>query len=121
MAGGRPTKYKPEICKQLPELFEDGASIAEVCVELGITKSTFYEWGKKYREFSDAIKRGLVLSEAWWSRFGQQGAMGKVSINPAMWIFNMKNRFGWADKQEITGAEGGEIVFTLAMGREDDD
>ena len=24
----------------------------------------------------------------------------------------MKNRFGWRDKQELTGAEGGPITYT---------
>ncbi len=25
---------------------------------------------------------------------------------------NMKNRFGWRDKQELTGPDGGPIAFT---------
>lgn len=26
---------------------------------------------------------------------------GSKSLNSTVWIFNMKNRFGWRDKQEI--------------------
>ena len=28
------------------------------------------------------------------------GAAGKVAVNPATWIFNMKNRFNWRDKPD---------------------
>lgn len=102
MAGGRPTKYDASICDTLPELFSEGASIAEVCVKLGIHKDTFYAWKEKYPEFSDSIKHGLSLAEAWWSRIGVEGTLGSRPINPTMWIFNMKNRFAWTDRREVS-------------------
>jgi len=30
--------------------------------------------------------------------------------NPAVWIFNMKNRFGWRDKHEIESRHEGKPV-----------
>jgi len=101
MAGGRPTKYKKEFAEKLPDMFKGGESVAEVCAELGIWKETFYEWIKLYPEFSNSYKKGLQLSEAWWTKLGRAGSCGKATIQPTTWIFNMKNRFGWADKQEI--------------------
>lgn len=105
--GGRPTKYKKILAKRLPEMFKDGQSVCEVCVDLGIHKDTFYEWVKLYPEFSDAYKKGLSLSQGWWEKLGRGGAAGKIEIQPATWIFNMKNRFhdDWKDKHEITTAE----------------
>lgn len=98
---GRPTKYSKKICDLLPYLFSNGESVSEVCAYLDITKETFYQWEKDHKEFSDSYKKGLELSEAWWTRLGRAGATGKAKINPATWIFNMKNRHGWADKKEV--------------------
>jgi len=98
---GRPTIYDPE--KMLPKvlsLFREGASIKEVSAELGINRDTFYEWARKHTAFSDTIKRGEELSEAWWLSVGRKGVIGEVKINPTLWYMNMKNRFGWSDKHE---------------------
>jgi sugar phosphate isomerase/epimerase len=100
---GRPTKYSPKLCELLPAMFANGESVAEVCAELGIVKDTFYNWIDQYKDFSNSYKKGLELSLAWWSKIGRLGSIGKVKINPATWIFNMKNRHGWADRVEQAG------------------
>jgi hypothetical protein len=98
---GRPTKYSPKLCGLLPAMFANGESVVEVCAELGIHKDTFFEWVKIYPDFSDSYKKGLELSEAWWIRIGRIGSVGKAKIQPATWIFNMKNRFKWTDRQDM--------------------
>jgi len=117
--GGRPSKYNPDICDSIPEMFSNGQSIEEVCRDnLHISKQTCYDWMKKHKEFSDAIKEGVGISEAWWHTLGRAGAAGKASINPAVWIFNMKNRFGWRDHVENTlslGDSEGDNVDIMAM------
>jgi len=103
----RPTKYNKEMLPIMLEKFKEGASICEVCVELDITRETFYQWQKENKEFSDTIKKGLALSQAWWEKIGKAGTVNKLNVNPTMWIFNMKNRFReeWHDgfKHEHTG------------------
>lgn len=112
--GGRPTKYSVALSKRLPDLFKNGESVAEVCMALDISKDTFYAWVKKHKRFSDAYNKGLQKSEAWWSRLGRAGAQGSVKIQPATWIFNMKNRFGWTDR--IEQQHSGEVKGGLAIG-----
>lgn len=116
---GRPSKYDPKMCEIIPEMFKNGESIEEVCRDkLLISKQTCYDWMKKYPEFSDAIKEGVGISEAWWHTLGRAGAAGKASINPAVWIFNMKNRFGWRDQVDNTVSfsdDGGEKIDILGM------
>jgi len=102
---GRPTKYSEKLCKLLPYLFSNGESVTEVCAYLDIMKDTFFEWVKQYPDFSDSYKRGLELSEAWWTRLGRMGSIGKVKIQPATWIFNMKNRHKWTDKIEVNDTD----------------
>jgi len=97
---GRPTKYNAKLCALIPAMFANGESISEVCAELGITRETFNQWRNLYPDFSDTVKRGLELSEAWWTKLGRAGATGKAKIQPATWIFNMKNRFNWTDRVE---------------------
>jgi hypothetical protein len=102
---GRPTKYSKKICELLPYLFANGESVVEVCASLDITKETFFQWVKQYPEFSDSYKKGQELSEAWWTKMGRIASIGKAKIQPATWIFNMKNRFKWTDRlgMDVTG------------------
>ena len=104
---GRPSKYKPEMCTQVIKLMKEGASKTEVAAELGINKDTLYEWEKAHTEFSDTIKRGVQLSQAWWEKKGRTNLENK-NFNYVGWYMNMKNRFAWKDKQETqhTGKDG---------------
>ena len=109
---GRPTKYKPEMCDQVIVLMSEGASLVEVAAELGICKGTLHDWKKANAEFSDSIKRGVQLSQAWWEKQGRTNLFNPYqgdSFSASLWYMNMKNRFGWRDKQEVTGSDGGPI------------
>lgn len=99
MPVGRPTKYNSEMCKIAYNEFCEGASITEVSAILGITRETFYDWDKNNPEFSDAVKKGLMQSEAWWMKRGRLELCNK-EFSPALWYMNMKNRFKWTDRQE---------------------
>jgi len=105
---GRPTKYYPELCDELPHMFKDGESLAEVCAyRLGVTQKTFLEWVHKYPEFAEAYDAARTISEAWWTKCGRAMTLGKLpGAIPASWIFNMKNRFGWRDKIDHTVRDG---------------
>lgn len=101
MPGGRPTKYKQEMCQTVVKLMSEGASLIEVAAELGVDQETLHRWKKEEdkKEFSNAIKEGTALSEAWWQRMGRVN-LGNGSFSYTGWYMNMKNRFGWADKTE---------------------
>lgn len=106
---GRPTKYKPEMCEQVIDLMRDGLAIEEVCAEMGIWKDTFYNWVKKHDEFSDAYKRGLELSKAWWLKQGRS-SLTDGKFNSTLWYMNMKNRHKWSDKQEVDHTTKGKEI-----------
>jgi len=105
MAGGAPSKYKEGMCKTVVDLMRDGASKTEVCAELDISMETLNQWcspdGDYFvREFSDAVKRGVALSGAWWEKKGRVNLENR-EFNYTGWYMNMKNRFKWADKQDV--------------------
>ena len=97
------------------ELAKDGASDVSLRVNAldGICSDTWYRFIKDYPDFSATVKRCHELCEDWWETTGRGMATGKDG-NATVWIFNMKNRFGWRDKQEVehTGANGGPIELT---------
>jgi hypothetical protein len=113
----RPVGRPPKITKAwanknsegLAERFKLGESLAEVCLELGICKESYYKAMELSKKFHDQAKLGLLYSEAWWTKLGRAGAAGKADIQPATWIFNMKNRFKWTEKSEISGPDGGPV------------
>lgn len=118
----RPSEYKPEFNEIALELMEQGASVVEVCAEIGIDRVTLYDWinpeSDRFKpEFSNTIKLGKQRCQAWWEKKGrehlieesemniQTGTSKSKRLNTTAWIFNMKNRFKdeWSDthKQEV--------------------
>lgn len=114
MPGGRPTKYTPDMCDKTIELMREGASKTEVCAEIGICVDTICEWCKpdgRYfnQEFSDAVKKGLLLSQAWWERKGRKNLENR-DFSYTGWYMNMKNRFDWADTQKVDHTTKGKPI-----------
>lgn len=114
MPAGRPTKYKPEMCDKIVELGKIGASKHEMAMELDISIDTFMVWQTENKQFSEAVKQAIDLSQAWWEKNGRIATFGGCDgFNATSFIFNMKNRFkdDWRDKQESEqyGKDGGPI------------
>lgn len=110
---GRPTKYDPAFCEMAIEFMAEGYSKEALAGHLQISEDTLYEWIKVHKDFSEAIKIASKRSQLKWEKIGidnilstsEFDAQTKISSNKALnssvWIFNMKNRFGWNDKKEV--------------------
>lgn len=105
-AVGRPTLYKPEYCELLIEHMGSGLSFEAFAGVVGVCKKTLYDWEKANPEFLHAKSEGLEKARLFWEKLGVNniinesfGKDGSRSLNSTVWIFNMKNRFGWRDKQ----------------------
>lgn len=87
-----------------------GASREEIYGMLDISDRTFARLMKEDEEFSRTIKRGERLSRTWWLNVGRTQLRNK-EFSYTGWYMNMKNRFGWVDKQqtEVSGRDGGPI------------
>lgn len=102
MPGGRPTKYKKEYCKGLIDFMSNGRSFTAYAAKLKVSRETLYCWERDNPEFLDAKRHAYTACEAWWEKQGMDGLWDEENgpkLNASKWIFNMKARFGWRDKE----------------------
>lgn len=109
---GRPTDYDPSYCEQVIEWGRAGKSRTWMAAQLGIARSTIYEWEKQHADFSDALARAKALEQSWWEDAGQMGIVTQ-GFCQSVWSRSMAARFpdDWREttRQEQTGPEGGPI------------
>jgi hypothetical protein len=87
----------PPDWKGLVEEYSAGASDVEIARLLNITITRFYQLIEENPAFAEFVERGRTLSRAWWEGTARKNLWNK-EFNTALWNFNMKNRYGWADK-----------------------
>lgn len=100
--GGRPKKYtEVEIMQQkINKYFEEcnknnePYTITGLCIALDITRETLREYLKN-EQFSDTIKKAKLKVENYLEKH-------LITDNSTTGIiFNLKNNFGWTDKQQL--------------------
>ena len=70
-------------------------TISGLCLYIDMTRDTLSQY-EKQEQFSDTIKKAKQRIENWVEENSLIG-----NINPTTSIFNLKNNFGWKDRQEI--------------------
>lgn len=97
---------QPSTMERVIHAYSEGASDVEIAKILGLTKAQFLDLEQENDGFAKVVARGRTLSEAWWYEIGRKG-MTMEKFNGPLFGFNMKNRFGWADKVD-TGDKSNE-------------
>ena len=105
-AMGRPVEYDPAMCEKAIELGKIGKSITAIAVNLGVAKSTLYEWVDTYPDFSNAIKKARDAAQQWFEDVGNKHIVeesGGPKLNTTWAMFQMKNRFrdNYGDQPQV--------------------
>lgn len=125
---GRPSKYDPKYCDELIQHMSTGLSFESFAAVIKVNRDTLYAWEKEFPAFSDAKKEAFGQNLLFWEKHGIDGLYNTTeydekgkpssskSINATVWIFNMKNRHKWGDKQpgedDKTVKHTGEITVS---------
>lgn len=91
----------PEWIEKVRELYDEGASDVEICKELRWSQKQFDDQYNQSEGFRALIDFGRLSSKAWWISQGRKNLQNR-SFGTPLYALHMKNRFGWAEKQETT-------------------
>lgn len=127
---GRPSKT---VANCLPENWKEviidmstyGMSDVEIRAKLCLlggkfNYDTWYALKKREVEFAETLKIGKVLCQGWWEEQGRSSLRHDKQevFETGLWYANMKNRFGWSDKQEISTKDGIPLVQIMLPKKE---
>lgn len=117
MSGGRPLKYESaeamqkDIDKYFAECDEKGKpyTVSGLAYALGTNRQTLINYEDK-SGFIDTIKSAKAKIE----RFNEEMLYSK-DVSTTGVIFNLKNNYGWKDKQEIEAAVNSDMNIRIEL------
>ena len=99
--GGRPSKYRPEMCDKIIEMGREGATMTMMTNAIDICTDTHYDWldpnsPRHKAEYSAAFKKANALAREYMENLAREHIIegkGKGRLNTALFIWWMANRF----------------------------
>lgn len=120
MPGGRPTKYNKAALAKAWEYLENHEergdpvpTAAGLACELGVTKSTLYEWAKHHEEFSNTLASVNQKQERGLTAGGLTG-----QFQPTIAKLMLANH-GYHDKQEIGSSRDMDPIIIRVINADD--
>lgn len=106
--GGRPTVINDIVIGKLEEIFSLDGTVLEACFYAGISKDAYYDYLTKHPEFSDRIEalrqQPVLLARRTVAR------ELKYNYANAMDYLSRKAKKEFSQRQELTGAEGEQLI-----------
>lgn len=95
------SKYKPDFPQKLKDHMAAGFSFESFAGVIEVGVSTMWQWVKQYPEFGEAKKVGHAKSLLYHEKDAIEH-MNAPNYKEKIWMFGMKNRFGWTDKLDLS-------------------
>ena len=89
------------LAKEIINYYSEGYSDAEVAAAMKITVREYFTQINENAVFAKLVEYGRTLSLAWWESQARLNINNK-QFNTPLWVFTMKNKYGWADKVETS-------------------
>ena len=118
---GHTPVYEERYCDMLVEHMGRGLSYETFSAKINTHRQTLYDWEDRYDAWLYAKKRGAEASQLMWESIGVAQAVGDKKRGKGSvptWIFNMKNRFNWADRNETNISSDG---LSIKIDRKDEE
>lgn len=113
---GRPSKYRPEYCKQVIEWGKQGYSREHIACELDVSWNTLLSWMEAHEDFLEALETAKMHEMVFFERLGSQYIVERPQgdrLNTAIWGRSLAARFPQKyrenTKVEVTGKNDGAI------------
>tara|TARA_R110002126_G_scaffold248458_1_gene391329 strand:- start:2462 stop:2932 length:471 start_codon:yes stop_codon:yes gene_type:complete len=113
---GRPSKYKPEYCKQVIEWGKQGYSREMIAGELDVSWNTLLSWMEAHPEFLEALESAKMQEMIYFEKIGIQYMVERPQgdkLNTSIWSRSLAARFPQKyrenTKVEVTGKNDGAI------------
>jgi len=98
---GHLVKYDQDVhIPMLIALFENGDDVASFCSEAEISEQAFYDWVKKYPEFSKSYDHAKQLAKLHHQKVGEVG-LRTEGFNVKLWSIIGRNRFGQTEHRKL--------------------
>jgi hypothetical protein len=112
MGAGRPTEYHDGLLERTTKLCLLGYTDAELADSLGVCEATINNWKNAHPQFLEAIKSGKENADCEVASALFERAKTTSDTAAIFWLKNRKSK-SWADRKEVTGADGGPVAFTV--------
>jgi transposase-like protein len=113
---GRPSKYKPEYCKQVIEWGKQGYSREMIAGELDVSWNTLLSWMEAHPEFLEALESAKMQEMIYFEKIGIQYMVERPQgdkLNTSIWSRSLAARFPQKYREntkiEVTGKNDGAI------------
>ena len=101
---GRPREITPTVVQQLERSFQAGLNISEACVANNVARSTFYDYLKYDKSFSDRISV-LRTKPQIKAKLNIANAINEGDISTSKWYLEKtSDEFAVKNKHEISGS-----------------
>lgn len=111
-------KYQPEFCEQLIAHMGKGYSYETFAATINTSRKTLYAWEETHPEWKEAKANAFEKCQHWWETQAIDGVWNhpeQSTLNTGVFVFNMKNRFGWRDAHKID-VDGKLTLEQLVLG-----
>lgn len=125
---GRPTKCSPELVDEIVQRISLGETLAQICRDHNIDRSTVYDWRNADEDFSlrfakarqdgfDAISEETIRIADTVPAISEEVAKARLRVETRLKLLAKwdPRRYGERVQNEISGPEGGPVAVNVVQ------